>query len=412
MISFSRRPLAVVLLFLLGLAGALAQEREPLLVFGAASLADALQRVGDAYTQSTGTPVKFSFAASSALAKQIESGAQADVFMSADQEWMDYLDRQQLLKPGTRQSLLGNRLALIAPADSKVSIKLGPNAPIGAALGDKGRLATGDPDSVPVGKYAKAALTSLQLWDSLQARIARAENVRAALTYVARGEAPLGIVYATDAAIEPKVRIVDLFPDSSHTPITYPVAATKMAKAASDSFVSFLRSEAALATFKAAGFTIVNAQGTAATDPCSGFQYDVSEELKLFAGSPRKIVAAASTDAPPTLEARQLYEVALTEQSKVRFGEPPTKPTVNEGSYAGMVRIAASSAKTIRIALNEPAWIDVLDGRRNLDSSRHAGSHNCKLVRKSVEFSVEPGHALIVQLSGSTEKSLRIAVTR
>lgn len=232
-------------------------RREPLIVFGAASVTDVLERVGPLYTQQSKVPVKFSFAASSALAKQIESGAKVDIFLSADQDWMNYLQERKLINDGTRADLLGNRLVLIAPKDSKVTLKLERGAPLLAALGAKGRLSTGDPDSVPVGKYAKAALFNLDLWPAIEPRLVRAENVRVALMYVARGEAPLGIVYATDAAVEPKVRIVDLFPESSHAPITYPVAATTSASPQAESFLKFLRSDAARAIFTKAGFSVI-----------------------------------------------------------------------------------------------------------------------------------------------------------
>ncbi len=231
--------------------------REPLIVFGAASLTDALQEISAEYTKSSGTDVKLSFAASSALAKQIESGAKADVFFSADEEWMAYLDQRRLIDSSSRRALLGNQLVLIAPSDSRIAVKLGRDAPLAQALGKRGRLATGDPDSVPVGKYAKAALTSLDLWTSLESRLARADNVRVALMYVARGEAPLGIVYATDAAAEPKVRVVATFPAHSHAPITYPVAVTSVAKPGAQAYVDFLRGPAARAIFEKAGFTVL-----------------------------------------------------------------------------------------------------------------------------------------------------------
>ena len=230
--------------------------REPLIVFAAASLTDTLQQIGPLYTAQSKVPVKFSFAASSALAKQIESGAKADAFFSADQDWMNYLQARKLIQAETRSDLLANRLVLIAPADSKVTLKLARGAPLLAALGANGRLATGDPDSVPVGKYAKTALGNLDLWAAIERRLARAENVRVALMYVARGEAPLGIVYATDATVEPKVRVVDLFPESSHAPITYPVAAISGASPETASFLAFLRSEAARAVFIKAGFNV------------------------------------------------------------------------------------------------------------------------------------------------------------
>lgn len=259
MIELQARICAFVFLMAVTLAchpaGAAQSQREPLIVFAAASLTDVLQQAGEAYTQQSHVPVKFSFAASSALARQIESGARADAFLSADQDWMDYLQARQLIQADTRSDLLANRLVLIAPKDSKVTLKLQRNAPLLAALGRRGRLSTGDPDSVPVGKYAKTALGKLGLWSAVESRLVRADNVRVALMYVARGEAPLGIVYATDAAIEPQVRIVDVFPESSHAPITYPIAATSTASPETASFLDFLRGDAARAIFTQAGFT-------------------------------------------------------------------------------------------------------------------------------------------------------------
>jgi molybdate transport system substrate-binding protein len=244
------RPL---LLFLaLGAANlSLAQQppRPELLVFAAASLTDVLGELSAAYERHSGVRVKLSFAASSVLARQIEAGTSADVFVSADQEWMDYLEQRQRLTSGSRRNLAGNRLALIAPADSRIALTIMPGFPLAAALGE-GRLATGDPDTVPVGRYARAALTKLGVWDEVQARIARADNVRTALMYVARGETPLGIVYATDAAMEPKVRIVGIFPAGLHAPITYPAAAMRGAKPAAKAYLDFLVSRAAGATWK------------------------------------------------------------------------------------------------------------------------------------------------------------------
>jgi molybdate transport system substrate-binding protein len=251
------RTVAVLLLAVTSAAAAFAAEGPaPLTVFAASSLTDVLQQIGTQYQAQSKTPVKYSFAASSALARQIESGARVDVFFSADEEWMDYLQARQLINRSTRRALLGNRLALIAPAGSSLTIELRPNAPLLAALGPNGRLATGDPDSVPVGKYAKAALTSLGLWAAIEPRLVRAENVRAALMYVARGEAPLGIVYETDAQAEPRVRLVDLFPQSSYPPITYPVAATMSASGAAASYLEFLRGKTATEIFVRAGFTV------------------------------------------------------------------------------------------------------------------------------------------------------------
>jgi molybdate transport system substrate-binding protein len=264
MIHNLRRLLLLVTILIAPLAFAADAPRKPLVVFAAASLTDVLQQIGPLYTKQSNVPVKFSFAASSALAKQIESGAQVDVFFPADQDWMNYLQERQLIDAASRTDLLGNRLALIAPKDSKVSLKLERGARLLAALGADGRLATGDPDSVPVGKYAKAALTHLDLWSAIEPRLARAENVRVALMYVARGEAPLGIVYATDAAVEPQVRIVDVFPESSHAPISYPVAATSKASKEAAAFLTFLRGDDARAIFNRGGFKVIAAKLPAA----------------------------------------------------------------------------------------------------------------------------------------------------
>ncbi|MEP7311118.1 MAG: molybdate ABC transporter substrate-binding protein [Pseudomonadota bacterium] len=242
-------------LLLLGVPVAGAAERV-LTVFGAASLTNVLQEIGDSYTAESKVQVRFSFAASSALARQIESGAPADVFMSADQEWMDYLQSRNLIAPATRANVVTNTLVLIGPADSRLTIRIGPNFPLVAALGDRGRVATGDPASVPVGKYAKAALTSLGVWSSVASRIVAADNVRTALNFVSRGEAPVGIVYSTDAKSESKVKILDTFPASSHDPITYPAAATSTGGPAAAAFMVYLRGPAARAAFTKAGFGI------------------------------------------------------------------------------------------------------------------------------------------------------------
>jgi molybdate transport system substrate-binding protein len=225
-----------------------------LLVYGAASLADALGDAARVFGERTGIDVKTSFASSSVLAKQIEAGAPAGVFVSADPEWMDYVAQRGLLKPGSRRDLLGNRLVLIAPADSRVALQLRPEAPLAAALGTGGRLATGDPDAVPAGRYAREALTKLGLWNEVATRLVRAENVRAALEYVARGEVPLGIVYRTDALADKRVRIVDTFPAGSHAPIIYPVAVTASAGPAAVQFATFLESPAARRIFVRYGF--------------------------------------------------------------------------------------------------------------------------------------------------------------
>jgi len=226
---------------------------QELLVFAAASLTNVLDEIGTEYTQQTQQRVKFSYAASSALARQLEAGARADVFFSADVEWMDYAQARNLIDRSTRRNVLGNRLVLVAPADNKIELKIAPGFALGAALGN-GRLATGDPESVPVGKYARSALTSLGVWNDVADRLVRADNVRSALAFIARGETPLGIVYETDARVEKRVRIVDFFPADSHPPILYPVAVTAHAGPAARQFVEFLQSAPAQESFKKFGF--------------------------------------------------------------------------------------------------------------------------------------------------------------
>ena len=232
-------------------------DNPPLIVFAAASLTNALQEVGDGFTQDSSIPVKFSFAASSALARQIENDARADVFFSADIDWMDYLQSRKLIQNHTRHDVLGNRLVLVAPADSKIVLKIGPHFPLAATLG-KGRLSTGDPDSVPVGRYAREALTKLDVWNDIEARLVQADSVRSALAFVDRGEASLGIVYATDAKIDNKVRVVDVFPDNTHMPIVYPIAVTAVAKSDAIKFVDYIRGPVGDATFKKYGFTALH----------------------------------------------------------------------------------------------------------------------------------------------------------
>lgn len=254
--TLSVLPLAGLLLFgtsLVGMRAAAAEPAAGITVFGAASLTNVLQDLGDAFTRQTSVPVKFSFAASSALAKQIENGAPADVFFSADLDWMDYLQSRKLIQAGTRHDVVGNHLVLVAPAGGDITLKIAPHFALAAALGN-GRLATGDPDSVPVGRYAREALSTLGVWNAVEARLVRADSVRSALAFVDRGEAALGIVYATDARIDPKVRIVDAFPDSSHAPIVYPIALTASAGADAAKFADYVRSPAAAATFMKYGF--------------------------------------------------------------------------------------------------------------------------------------------------------------
>jgi molybdate transport system substrate-binding protein len=230
----------------------------PVTVFAAASLTDVLERLGDEYTRSTGTRIRFSFAASSVLARQIEAGAGADLYFAADPQWMDYLEQRGRIKASTRQDLLGNRLALIAPAQSSVRLEIAPGFALARAL-DGRRLATGDPDNVPLGRYAKIALTSLGVWNDVADRLVRAEDARHALMLVARGEVPLGIVYATDARVVDDVRVVGLFPAASHPPITYPVALVAGAGADASGFLEFVRGPAGRTAFEQSGFTVLQA---------------------------------------------------------------------------------------------------------------------------------------------------------
>ena len=229
------------------------------LVFAAASLGDVLEEVDRAFTQHTGIAVQASYAASSVLAKQIEAGAPADIFFSADLAWVDYLEQRSLLKPGSRHDVLGNDLVLIAPSGRTLQLKIAPGFDLAGALGEGGRLALADPDSVPAGRYANAALSKLGVWDSVAGRLVRAENVRAALAYVARGEAPLGIVYGTDARAEKRVRVVDVFPADTYPPITYPVALTVHARPQAERLADFLGGAQARQIFVRYGFTTLPA---------------------------------------------------------------------------------------------------------------------------------------------------------
>jgi molybdate transport system substrate-binding protein len=224
-------------------------------VFAAASLRNALDEAATLYNERTGVRVTISYAGSSALARQIEAGAPADVFISADLAWMDYLDRKGLVQSATRRNLVGNRLVLVAPAAQPQTLRIEPGFAIGRALGD-GRIALAEPDSVPAGKYAKAAFEKLGVWNQISGRVAAAANVRAALALVARGEAPLGVVYQTDARAEPAVMVAGVFPDSTHPPIVYPVAALMDARKGALPFIEFLAGADAGAIFEKYGFAV------------------------------------------------------------------------------------------------------------------------------------------------------------
>lgn len=242
------------LLLLAGLAMPAAAQLKGPLVLAAASLQESLSAAADSWAARGHAKPIISFASSAALARQVEAGAPADIFISADEEWMDHLDRRGLVRRASRKSFLSNRLVLIAPVGRELRLKIGRNFPLVRALGD-GRLAMADPDTVPAGRYGKAALVQLGLWDAVAPRLARAENVRAALALVERGEAPAGIVYATDAKASRKVRVVGLFPAAGHPPISYPLALLKTASHRdAEPFRRFLLSRAGRAIFTRYGF--------------------------------------------------------------------------------------------------------------------------------------------------------------
>ncbi|MBN8995558.1 MAG: molybdate ABC transporter substrate-binding protein [Rhizobiales bacterium] len=228
---------------------------DDVIVFAAASLKNALDDVAAAYKAETGKTVSINYAGSNVLAKQIEQAAPADVFFSADLAWMDYLQEKNLIQIDTRRTLLGNKLVLVAAKDSTAAIDLAPGANLADLLGKDGKLAMANIDSVPAGKYGKAALTKLGLWDSVSANVVQADNVRAALAFVAKGEAPLGIVYQTDANAEPDVKVIAAFPADSHAPIVYPVALTAASKNPdAKAFLDYLESDKAKPAYEKQGF--------------------------------------------------------------------------------------------------------------------------------------------------------------
>ncbi len=232
-----------------------AQFRD-VLVFGAASLKNALEEANNLFLFENGSGIKVSYGASSALAKQIENGAPADVFISADPDWMDYVAERKLINPETREKFLGNKLVLITGANSNVALTIGQNFPLAQALGN-GRLAMADPAAVPAGKYGKAALQKLGVWASVANKVAPAQDVRAALLFVSRGEAPLGIVYQTDAAADKNVKIVATFPESTHPPIIYPIAIlASSTNGVAPVYVQYLLSPKAAPFFEKQGFVV------------------------------------------------------------------------------------------------------------------------------------------------------------
>jgi molybdate transport system substrate-binding protein len=233
---------------------AAAAKAQDVTIFAAASLTNALQEAGEAYRAKTGKTVKFSFASSSVLAKQVEAGAPAQIFISADEKWMDYAVSKGVIQEGTRINPIGNTMVLIAPADSKAGpVEISAKTDIASLLGD-GRLATGDPAHVPVGTYAKEAFEKLGLWTAVEPKLARAENVRAALALVETGEAPIGVVYATDAAASKKVKVLGAFPKGSHAPIVYPFAIVKGQKDAAQDVFAYITGPEGIKIFTKYGF--------------------------------------------------------------------------------------------------------------------------------------------------------------
>ena len=257
--------IGAVLVLGAGTGPAFAQVKEPL-VFAAASLKNALDAIAVEWQRESGKKVVISYAASNTLIKQIEQGAPADMFISADLDWMDYGQRNNLINAETRSNLLSNRIVLVAPKDATFALNITRGFDLASALASVlkgGRLAMANVDAVPAGKYGKAALENLGVWDGVKDKIAQADNVRAALLLVSRGEAPIGIVYQTDAASEPAVKIVGTFPEDSHPPITYPIALTKIStNPGARAFLSYIRSPAARPAFERQGFTVLGPSGT------------------------------------------------------------------------------------------------------------------------------------------------------
>ena len=265
MVAVSRRELpcrvlraAVGLMLPWGLVQMPAQAQSgDIVIFAAASLKNALDAINKQWQKEMGKKATISYASSPALAKQIEQGAPAQIFIFADVDWMDYLAQKNLIKPETRSNLLGNRIVLIAPKDKAQSIEVKPGFDLAKVLGE-GRLSMANVHTVPAGKYGKAALEKLGVWTSVSSKLAQAENVRAALLFVSRGEAPAGIVYQTDAASDSNVKIIGMFPEDTHPPIIYPIALTANATHPdAAAFLAYVRSDKAKPLFEAQGFTVL-----------------------------------------------------------------------------------------------------------------------------------------------------------
>ncbi len=253
-VSLSRRAagLAMATAVSLGVALTSAQAADEITVFAAASMKDALNSIGELYTKETGTKVVFSFASSSVVARQVTAGAPADIFVSADVKWMDYVSKAEAIEDDTVRIIAGNSLVVVAPADEAKPVELTKDALL-ERIGD-GHMAIGSPEAVPAGRYGKASLVSLGLWDAVESTLVHMENVRVTLASVARGEVALGIVYGSDAAIEPRVAVVATFPDDSHAPIVYPAGLVKGAGPKAIGYLEYLSSPAAREVFAKLGF--------------------------------------------------------------------------------------------------------------------------------------------------------------
>jgi len=387
----------------------------PLIVFAAASLTDAVTKMSAVFTQDTGIAVKTSFAASSVLARQIEAGAPATVFFAADEEWMDYLEKRKLLAPGSRKNVLGNQLVLVAPTDSTATVKITSGPALIQALGGA-RIATGDPESVPVGKYAKAALINMGAWEQIKGQLIPAEDVRAALAFVARGDAPFGIVYLTDAKIEHRVKLLDVFPQNAYPPIRYPIAMTQDASADARRFLEFVTSPRAAAIFQTYGFALIptagEATGALKTEPCAGFTWDISRVRAVLSETAQPLVAAVRPDKDlPQIEPERPYEVKLADQKGVTFVVKPGKAASADDPHAGLVRFRVERAGRYRISISSGHWIDIVEGTQVISSTDFQGQHGCKRPHKIVEYELPARRNLTIQLSSAPDAQVTVAVT-
>ncbi len=386
------------------------EDAEPL-VYAAASLTDVLQTIGADFNRDRNRPVKFSFGSTATLARQLEAGAPADLFISADQEWMNYVAERKLINPQSRVNLLGNSLVMIAPSSAPAGTLELTASGIAAALGPSGRISLADPTSVPAGKYARAALTQLGLWEGVAQRFVASDNVRTALQFVARGEAPLGVVYETDARVDPRVRIVAKFPPASHPPIIYPAALTNRSGATAAMFLEYLTGPAARARFEAAGFRVLVDESTPAV-ACRVGNWDMSAEIGLFQGVARPLTAARRARAAlPELSTGLLWELQLAPQNEVHFITAPSRSLIADGSFAGLARVSVPAPGRYRITIDGPFWVDLLNRGRPLAALDFGGRQGCGLFRKIIEYDIPDGAVLALQLSGAGRSVARITVS-